>query len=119
MNSVKPTRDEQYRRFLAYNPQIVSVSAREIEYLDTAPKPFTVQIPLAEYFERVKRLKADKWQINFCNRLQSACENRHLARTLAIIHAEGQLGKSVIQAQILNRGSDSNGTETNDLWLKF
>ena len=102
MNPIKPDREEDYSRFFAYYPETVSVSHREINYLDTAPKPFVVQIPLAEYFERVKRLKADKWQINFCNRLQTACENRHLARTLAIIHAEGQLGKSVIQAQILN-----------------
>ena len=33
-------------------------NAREIAYIDTAPKPFVVQIPLVEYFERVKRLKA-------------------------------------------------------------
>lgn len=102
MNPIKPARSENYNRFFAYNPQTVSVSNREIEYLDTAPQPFTVQIPLVEYFERVKRLKADKWQVNFCQRLQNACQNRHLARTLAIIHAESQLGKSVIQAQILN-----------------
>ncbi len=102
MKTIKPTRDEKYDRFFAYNPQTVSVSRRDIEYLDTAPQPFTVQISLVEYFERVKRLKADRWQRDFCQRLQQACENRHLARSLAIIHAESQLGKSVIQAQILN-----------------
>lgn len=93
-------RDLEHEKFLDYNPEVVSLSAREIEYLDTKPKPFITQVPLVEYFERVKRHKADKWQHNFCQRLQEAAENRHLQQTLAITHAEAQLGKSVIQAQV-------------------
>lgn len=78
--------------------------SRPINFIDPAPKPFIVQIPLVEYFERVKRLKADRWQRDFCTRLQSALEQRHLPETertaviWALIHAEAQLGKSTILA---------------------
>ncbi len=70
-----------------------------IEYIDPAPKPFIVQMPLVEYFERVKRHKADAWQIDFCDKLQKACEKRHIETVRAVVHAEAQLGKSVILAQ--------------------
>lgn len=80
---------------------IASILDQPIEYIDTAPQPFEVQIPLYEYFERIKRHKADRWQKNFCDRLQDAAVGRHDARTWAIIHAEAQLGKSTILAQTL------------------
>jgi predicted phage terminase large subunit-like protein len=52
-----------------------------------------------EYFERIKRLRTDRWQKDFCERLQNASLNRATKREWAIIHAEGQLGKSSILAQ--------------------
>src|SRR6187402_966195 len=73
--------------------------ASKPEFIDTTPQPFTVQIPLWEYFERIKRLKADAWQIDFCNRLQEAAEQRNLKRFWEIYHAEGQLGKTSILSQ--------------------
>jgi len=72
---------------------------RPIDYIDPAPKPFTVQIPLFEYFERIKRLRTDKWQKDFCARLEKAAVDRHIGRQWALIHAEAQLGKSSILAQ--------------------
>lgn len=76
-----------------------SVSARQIQYLDTSPKPFVVQISLVEYFERVKRYKADRWQVHFMNLLQDAMVNRHIERVWDIFHAEAQLGKTTILSQ--------------------
>ncbi len=80
---------------------------REIEFSyaqrlagTTQPKPFVTQIPLVDVFERLKRLKADAWQRDFCNKLQEATEKRHIKGTRAIIHAQPQLGKSIILAQI-------------------
>ncbi len=70
-----------------------------IDYIDTAPKPFIVKIPLVEYFERIKRLKTDRWQKDFCSRLEQASSERHIHRSWALIHAEAQLGKSSILAQ--------------------
>lgn len=80
-------------------PVIEDYRRTEVDYQDIAPRPFTVQISLVEYFERIKRYKADRWQQDFCNRLQHACENRHLGGMRASIHAEAQLGKSSILAQ--------------------
>lgn len=71
-----------------------------VDYIDPAPRQLIPQIPLWEYFERIKRVKADAWQKDFCNRLQKASVNRHVKQTLAITHAEAQIGKSVIQAQV-------------------
>lgn len=76
-----------------------SISRRQIQYLDTSPKPFVVQIPLVEYFERVKRYKADRWQVHFMDLLQEAMVNRHLERIWDIFHAEAQLGKTTILSQ--------------------
>lgn len=73
---------------------------REIEYIDTAPPRFEVKIDLVEFFERITRFKADAWQRDFCNRLQAACVNRHIERAWATVHAQGQLGKSKILAQL-------------------
>ncbi len=73
--------------------------AREIAYIDLKPKPLIVQVPLVEYFERTKRHKADRWQIDFCNRLQTAAENRHIERDWTLYHAEAQLGKTSILSQ--------------------
>ena len=67
----------------------------EIDYHDTKPKPLIVQIPLVEYFERIKRLHVRNWQRDFLTRLQSAAEQRHSQKTWAEIHAEGQIGKTV------------------------
>lgn len=82
--------------------EVISPAKKEIQYIDVAPKPLIVQVPLVEYFERVKRLKADKWQKDFCQRLQDAAVNRHIKPTLAITHAEAQIGKSILQAQLYN-----------------
>jgi phage terminase large subunit-like protein len=71
-----------------------------IEYIDMAPRQIEVQIPLVEYFERIKRLKADKWQQHFCNYLQEAVVNRHVKPTWAEFHAQAQLGKTVVLSQV-------------------
>ena len=82
------------------NSEIDSLLSRpKIEYLDTEVKPFVVQVPLWEYFERVKRHRADRWQVHLCEELQGAVERRHLGRYWGIIHAEGQLGKTSIISQ--------------------
>lgn len=74
---------------------------KPIDYIDPAPKPFVVQIPLVEYFERMTRWKADPWQRDLCDRLQSAAENRHVKGSNDIFHAEPQLGKTIIISQHL------------------
>lgn len=77
-----------------------SYKDKPIDYIDPAPKPFEVQIPLVEYFERIKRLKADKWQVHFLNYLQDSVVNRHIAPTWAIYHAQAQLGKTICLSQV-------------------
>lgn len=72
---------------------------KAIDYIDVAPKPVNVHVPLVDYFERVKRHKADKWQRDFCERLQHAFEHRHERPTRAMVHAEAQLGKSSLMVQ--------------------
>lgn len=64
-----------------------------IDYVDVVPKPVEIRLPFVEYFERIKRHKADSWQIDFCNRLEEAFANRHVDTTMATVHAEAQLGK--------------------------
>ncbi len=66
---------------------------------DTKPPPFITQVPLIDVFERLKRVKADTWQKDFCHRLQTATENRYIKGVRALIHAQPQLGKSIILAQ--------------------
>jgi phage terminase large subunit-like protein len=61
---------------------------------------FKTRIPLVEVFERLKHVKADAWQRDFCNRLQTATEAQHVEGTRALVHAPPQFGKSVILAQI-------------------
>lgn len=73
---------------------------QEIKFKAIVPEPIEKIIDLVELFERTKLHKADAWQIDFCNRLQEAFFNRHIERTLAMVHAEAQLGKSVILAQV-------------------
>src|SRR4051812_29438496 len=70
-----------------------------IDYIDPVPKPFITQVPLVEYFERIKRFQADRFQIDLCNRLQNAAETRHIKRTWSIYHAESQLGKTSVLTQ--------------------
>lgn len=77
-----------------------SYKTRPIDYIDPAPKPFTIQIPLVEYFERITRLKADRWQHDFCSRLQTAVETRHIAPSFTEYHAEAQLGKTRVLSQV-------------------
>ena len=72
---------------------------RPIDYIDPAPQPFEVQIPLVEYFERIKRHKADRWQHDFCRRLQEAAENRHIKGAMLEFHAEPRLGKTSLLSQ--------------------
>lgn len=76
-----------------------SYKDRPIDYIDPAPKPVQIQIPFIEFFERTKRVKADRWQIHFGNHLQSILENRHVAGSLDEIHAEPQLGKTSMLSQ--------------------
>jgi phage terminase large subunit-like protein len=78
----------------------VPLAERPISYLDLKPKPIKVQISLVEYFERIKRLKADKWQIHFCEYLQKSVEERHIKPTWAEFHAQAQLGKTVVLSQV-------------------
>ncbi len=92
-------RDSFYGRALLHRPDIVSVSAREIEYRDLTPRKIEVQIPLWEYFERAKRFKATRWQRDLCDRLQDAVVNRYIRQYLGIIHCEGQAGKTTIISQ--------------------
>ncbi len=76
---------------------------------DTKPQPFITQVPLIDVFERLKRVKADIWQRDFCNRLQEATENRHVKGIRALVHAQPQLGKSIILGHSHNEfiaGSD-------------
>lgn len=77
-----------------------TVRDEAIDYIDIAPRKIEIQIPLVETFERIRKLKADAWQIDFCQRLQDAFANRHEKATSAMIHAEPQLGKSTILANI-------------------
>lgn len=72
---------------------------RKVKYLETAPQPVEKIIDLVEFFERVKRHKADAWQIDFCTKIQDAFLSRHEKTMRALVHAEAQLGKSVILAQ--------------------
>lgn len=71
----------------------------ESQIRSTEVQPIVVQIPLVDVFERLKKVKADNWQRDFCNRLQAATENQHVKGVRALIHAQPQLGKSVILAQ--------------------
>lgn len=98
---MNPERKRHYDRFLGYNPGVVSISAREIEYRETKPKEIEIQIPLWEYFERIKRFKTDRFQKDLCERLQNALATRHIAAVRAIIHAEAQLGKTSVISQAL------------------
>lgn len=77
----------------------VNYREQPIDYLDVKPRQITPIISLAEYVERIKRIKVDRWQQDFCDRLEASATGRHLERTWALVHAEGQLGKSVILAQ--------------------
>lgn len=89
----------RFRRFLALNPKIVPVSEREIQFQNTVPQPVELKIPLIEYFERIKQLKADAFQRDLAQRLERAFLNRHVERTLAVIQAESQIGKTVMISQ--------------------
>jgi phage terminase large subunit-like protein len=81
-----------YERPGAYKHQAV-------EYINRKPKKIEVQIPFVEYFERVKRVKADRWQYHFCDYLQSAVENRLEKQSWAEFHAQAQLGKTSAMSQ--------------------
>lgn len=72
----------------------IAVPKKVIQYLDPKPQPFIVQIGLIEYFERITKLKTDRWQKHFLNYLQTAVENMHVKPTWAEFHAESQLGKT-------------------------
>lgn len=89
---------EHYTRMSGGNP-VGDFRNDAIEFKAIEPPKLEKQIDLVEYFERVKRHKADAWQIDFCGRLQDAFFNRHIKSTKSITHAEAQLGKSVILAQ--------------------
>jgi predicted phage terminase large subunit-like protein len=93
------TRDDYWERLLLSQPELIAVSEREKEFRDLKPKVFKTKIALVDYFERIKRHRADRWQKDLCDRLQTAMENRHDSRWWAVIHAEGQLGKTSIISQ--------------------
>jgi len=86
---------DEYDRFFFQSPDKLALSEREITYRDDKPVQIVVQIPLKEYFERIKRHRADAWQTDLCDRLQEAAVNRTLKQWFGVIHAEGQLGKPV------------------------
>lgn len=73
---------------------VAGYQSKPIDYIDPAPRPFIVQIPLVEYFERITKLKTDRWQKHFLNYLQTAVVNMHVKPTWAEFHAEAQLGKT-------------------------
>lgn len=91
------TPDDCLRAFGIYPP--INYRDQAIKYIDLKPKPFAVQIPFVEYFERIKRHRADRWQRDFGQRLEDAAVNRHLGSVRAMVHAEPQLGKSSMLAQ--------------------
>lgn len=74
---------------------------KDIGYIDPSPRPFIVQVPLVEYFERMTRWKADPWQIDMGNRLQKAAEHRHIRGVRQVLHAEPQIGKTIWISQHL------------------
>lgn len=80
---------------------VTSHKNRPIDYIDPTPKPFEVQIPLVEYFERMTRWRADAWQIHLAGTLQEAAEKRHIRGIRALYHAEPQIGKTVWISQHL------------------
>jgi hypothetical protein len=80
-------------------PIVGSYRYEAINYIDPTPKKIEVQIPLVEYFERIKKVRADRWQKHFCEYLQNAVVNRDEKPTLAEFHAQAQLGKTVILSQ--------------------
>lgn len=78
---------------------IDSYKDRAIDYVDPAPPAVKIQLPFVEFFERIKRVRADKWQVHFCNHLQSVLENRHIKGSFDETHAEPQIGKTSILSQ--------------------
>lgn len=89
--------NEKEHKYGYVRPQ--SYKNKPIDYIDPAPRPIILKIPFGEYVERVKRIKLDAWQRNFCQRLEDAAVGRTEKRVWAVIHAEGQLGKSIILVQ--------------------
>lgn len=79
----------------------INYQSRSIDFIDPTPTPFVVQIPLVEYFERMTQWKADPWQVDLCDRLQKAAENRHIKGVDQLFHAEPQLGKTIVVSQHL------------------
>lgn len=104
-NGKSPTDDpeklaklDNYLRRVGVEPD-QTFKQKKIKYLETSPPAVEKRVDLVEFFERVKRHKADAWQIDFCTRIESAFLNRHERTVRALVHAEAQLGKSVILAQ--------------------
>lgn len=91
--------DRDYYDNANYYAGVIAPHFRDIEYLDRTPKQIEVQISLVEYFERIKRVKADRWQRHFCDYLQNAVVNRQATSTLTEFHAQAQLGKTVLLSQ--------------------
>lgn len=104
----------EIERKAGYLPK-VDPRSQPIDYIDPAPKPFIVQIPLVEYFERMKRHKADRWQHDFCRRLQEAAENRHIKASMLEFHAEPRLGKTSILSQTFPACASSPTFKVSDL----
>lgn len=84
-----------------------SYKDKPVDYVDPAPQPFKVQISLVEFMERIKRIKLDRWQIHFCNYLQSLCENCHIKGSMDEYHAEPQLGKPLDVDSLVLMGDGS------------
>jgi predicted phage terminase large subunit-like protein len=89
----------QYYERANHYAGVLAPHLQSIDYIDPAPKPFEIKMPFVEYFERVKKLRADKWQIHFCEYLQDAVMNRHIRKNWAEFHAQAQLGKTTILSQ--------------------
>lgn len=91
--------DREYYDSVNHYTGVIAPHLRDIQYTDTTPEPFEVRMPFVEYFERIKKLRADQWQVHFCEYLQNAVVNRHIKPTFAEFHAQAQLGKTTILSQ--------------------
>jgi len=99
LDQLPPPNSEPSPDFAEHTLRVVAAPVREdfrkilIDYIDIKPRKIEIRLPFVEYFERIKRHKADGWQIDFCGRLENAFKNRDTATVMAAIHAEAQLGK--------------------------
>jgi hypothetical protein len=90
---------QHYLRLNGITP-FQSYRDKQVEYQSVEVPPIEIQIPLWEYFERIKQFKVDRWQRHFCDWLEDAVATRHIAGKKGEFHAEPQLGKTTILSQV-------------------